>query len=129
MTIELWVLIACCGLAMFLSSGPLFRAMRKQWGFKAMLGNREDLPPLTGWGGRLVRAYNNLMNNIVLYGAVVLTAHAAGISNETTVWGALIFLVSRIIHAGSYVAGIPIVRTVAYTTGAAGIIMIATQLF
>lgn len=128
MTVELWVLIACCGLALFLSSGPLFRAMRLQWGFKAMLGNREDLPPLTGWGGRLVRAYDNLMNNIVLYGGVVLTAHAAGISNETTVLGAQIFLVSRLVHAGSYIGGIPVVRTIAYTTGAAGIIMIAAQL-
>ena len=129
MTTELWALIAGCGLAMFLSSVPLFRAMRLQWGFKAMLGNREDLPPLTGWGGRVVRSYNNLMNNLVLFGAVVLTAHAVEVSNGTTELGAQIFIVSRLIHAVTYIAGISVARTLAYIGGAIGTIMIAAQLF
>ena len=129
MTIELWVLITCCGLALFLSSVPLFRAMRLQWGFKAMLGSREDLPPLTGWGGRVVRSYDNLMDNLVLYGAVVLTGHAIGVSNEWTVLGAYTFLIGRVLHAVTYIAGITLVRTIAYIIGMVGTIMIAIQLF
>lgn len=129
MTIELWVLITCCGLALFLSSVPLFRAMRLQWGFKAMLGSREGLPPLTGWGGRVVRSYNNLMDNLVLYGAVVLTAHAIGVSNEWTVLGAHAFLIGRLLHAVTYIAGITVVRTLAYIVGMVGTVMIAVQLF
>ena len=129
MTVELTVLIAGFGLAMFMSSVLLFRAMRQQWGFKAMFGNREGLPALTGWGGRVVRAYGNLMDNLLIYGGVVLTAHVAGISNETTVLGAEIFLVSRVIHAVTYIGGVPVIRTFAYVGGAVGIIMIVTQLF
>lgn len=129
MTIELWVLIACSGLAMFMSSVPMFRAMRKQWGLKAMIGNREGLPPLEGWGGRLVRAHHNLMDNLVIYGAVVLTAHAADVSNPETVLGAQIFLVSRLVHASVYTVGLSVIRTVAYLGGAGGTILIAAQLF
>ncbi|MBV1933684.1 MAG: MAPEG family protein [Parvibaculaceae bacterium] len=129
MTIELWILIASCGLALFMSSVPMFRAMRTEWGLKAMIGNREGLSPLTGWGGRLVRAHHNLMDNLLLFGFVVLTAHVIGISNEVTVLGAQVFLVCRLVHALVYTIGLSVVRTVAYLGGAIGTIMIVSQFF
>ncbi len=129
MTIELWVLVFCSGLALFLSSVVLFRAMRLQWGLSAMLGNREALPPLTGWGGRAVRAYSNLMDNLILYGAVALTAATIGVSNEWTILGAYAFLIGRTLHAVTYIAGVPVARTISYVVGLAGTIMIASQLF
>ncbi len=129
MTLELWLLLATIGLAVFISSVPLFRAMRQQWGFKAMLGPRDGLPPLTGWGGRVVRAYANLMDNLVLFGAVVLTIHVVGASNEMTALGAVIFFVSRLAHAVFYIGGVPVLRTVAYLGGVAGIGLMAAQLF
>ncbi|MBO6798537.1 MAPEG family protein [Maricaulis sp.] len=128
MTIELWTLLMVCALALFLSSVPLFRAMRQQWGFKAMLGNREDLTPLTGWGGRVVRAYGNTVDNIVFFGAVVIAAHLADVSNEITAAGALTFLACRFIYAIVYMLGVPIVRTVAYLGGVIGTLIIASQL-
>ncbi len=129
MTIELWTLMAVCALALFLSSVPLFRAMRLQWGFKAMLGNREGLSPLTGWGGRVVRAYGNTVDNIIFFAAVVLTAHHAGVSNDVTVAGALTFMACRIVYAFVYIRGIPVIRTVAYLGGVIGTLVIASQLF
>lgn len=128
MTTDLWMLVASCGLAMFLSSVPLFRAMRQQWGFANMLGNREDLSPLQGWGGRTVRAYDNLMDNIVLFGAAVILAHITGASNETTALAAQVFFGARVAHAVIYIAGIPTLRTFAYLVGAAAVIVIALQL-
>lgn len=128
MTTDLWMLVATGALALFLSSVPQFRAMRQQWGFAKMLGNRDDLPPLTGWGGRTARAYNNLMDNIVLFGAAVLTVHVAGAANETSALMAQVFFGARIVHAVTYIAGIPYVRTVAYLVGAYAIIKIAMQL-
>lgn len=129
MTIDLWILLATCGLAFFISSVPLFRAMRQQWGFKAMLGARDRVPPLTGWGGRVVRAYSNLMDNLVLFAVVVLTAHVVGASNEQTAFGAIFFFACRIAHAVFYIGGVPVLRTVAYLGGVAGIAWMAAQLF
>lgn len=129
MTIELWALMMVCALALFMSSVPLFRAMRQQWGFKAMLGNREGLSPLTGWGGRVVRAYGNTVDNIVFFGAVVLTAHLVGVSNDITVMGAIIFVACRFIYTFVYILGIPVVRTVAYLGGVIGTLIITSQLF
>lgn len=121
--------MAVCALALFMSSVPLFRAMRLQWGFKAMLGNREGLSPLTGWGGRVVRAYGNTVDNIVFFGAVVLAAHLVGVSNDITVAGAMTFLACRFIYAFVYILGIPVIRTVAYLGGVIGTLIIASQLF
>jgi uncharacterized MAPEG superfamily protein len=129
MTVDLWVLMASCGLAFFISSVPLFRAMRQQWGFKAMLGGRDDVRPLTGWGGRVVRAHNNLIDNLVLFGAVVLSVHAVAASNDVTALGALIFFASRTAHFLFYIGGVPVLRTVAYLGGVGGTVMIASQLF
>ncbi|MCE7999226.1 MAG: MAPEG family protein [Rhodobiaceae bacterium] len=129
MTLELWILLATLALALFITSVPLFRAMRQQWGFKAMLGARDDVPPLTGWGGRVVRAYANLMDNLVYFAVVVLTAHVVGVSNEMTALGALIFFVCRVAHAFFYIAGVSVLRTVAYLGGVGGIGLVAAQLF
>ena len=128
MTTELWMLVASGALAMFLSSVPLFRAMRQQWGFSIMLGNREDLTPLTGWGGRTVRAYNNLMDNNLLFGTAVVLAHITGANNEVTALAAQVYLGARIAHAAIYIAGIHALRTIAYLVGAAATIAIALQL-
>eukprot|EP00435_Cladocopium_sp_Y103_P078292 s1_g2031.t1 len=129
MTLELWILFATLCLALFISSVPLFRAMRQQWGFKAMLGPRDGLPPLTGWGGRVVRAYANLMDNLILFAVVVFTVHLVGASNEMTAFGALIFFVCRVAHAVFYIGGVPGLRTVAYLGGVGGLGLMAAQLF
>lgn len=128
MTTDLWMLIASGALALFLSSVPLFRAMRQQWGFAKMLGNRDDLPPLTGWGARTSRAYSNLMDNMVLFGTAVLVVHVAGAANEMSALMAQIFFGARIVHAVTYIAGIPYVRTVAYLVGVYATFKIAMQL-
>ena len=128
MTTELWMLVASGGLAMFLSSVPLFRAMRQQWGFADMLGNRENLTPLTGWGGRTVRAYNNLIDNNLLFGTAVILAHITDATNEVTALAAQVYFGARVAHAAIYIAGVHALRTVAYLVGAAAIITIAFQL-
>lgn len=128
MTTDLWMLVASGGLAMFLSSVPLFRAMRQQWGFANMLGNRENLTPLEGWGGRTVRAYNNLMDNNLLFGMVVILAHVTDSANETTALASQVFFAARVAHAVIYIAGVHTLRTIAYLVGAAAIITIAMQL-
>ena len=129
MTVDLWVLMATCALLLFLASVPLFAVMRRAYGLPAMLGNREGLQPLTGWGGRVVRAYDNLRDNLILFAAVVLTVHHVGADNDQTAVSAIVFFCSRLVHASSYIAGIPVIRTVAYLFGVGATIAMAAHLF
>jgi uncharacterized MAPEG superfamily protein len=97
-------------------------------GLPTLAGNREGLSDLPGIGGRAKRAHLNMLENIVLFAALVLIAAAGGKANATTAMGAMIFFWGRLAYAIIYVAGIPWLRTVAWTVSVVGMIMIALQL-
>src|SRR5467141_3853932 len=53
-----------------------------QVGFMRLVGNREGMPEITGWGGRAARAHRNMLENLVLFASLVLVAVVAGKTNE-----------------------------------------------
>src|SRR5258708_20169853 len=53
-------------------------------GLMGLVGNREGLPEITGWGGRAARAHYNMLENLVLFAALVLVAGPRGQSHHTT---------------------------------------------
>ena len=101
----------------------------QQVGLTALAGNREELPPLTGWAGRAKRAHLNMLENLVMFAALVLIVEAAGRGNGTTALGAAIFFWARLAYAAIYIAGIAWVRTLAWFVSVIGMVLIATQLF
>ena len=128
MTPELFALAALSLVALVLPLIYLF-SYTTDVGVKAMLGNRDGLPERTGIAARGTRAHANLIENLVPYAGVVLTAQAMGISNGVTQAAGLVFLIARLAHAASYLAGIAVVRTLAYYAGVFAIFAIGTQLF
>ena len=84
---------------------------------------------MPGIGGRAKRAHLNMLENIVLFAALVLIAAVAGKANATTAMGAMIFFWGRLAYAIIYVAGIPWLRTGAWVVSVVGMAMIALQLF
>ena len=97
-------------------------------GLMALVGNREGMPELTGWGGRASRAHYNMLENLVLFAALVLVAVVAGKTNDTTLLGAQLFFWARLAYAAIYVAGIIWLRTAAWAVSMAGLIVIFAQL-
>ena len=72
------------------------------------------LPP---WGGRAVRAHNNMVGNLAMYAAVILIAYVTGAANETTAIAGTVLLTARVLHAAIYIAGIPYLRTAVFAMG------------
>jgi len=99
-----------------------------QVGLAALAGNREDLPPITGWAGRARRAHLNMLENLVLFAALVLVAHVAGKTNATTVLGAQLFFWARLVYALVYIAGIPWLRTGVWLVSVVGMVLIFLQI-
>jgi len=97
-------------------------------GLMALVGNREGMLVLTGWGGRATRAHRNMLENLVLFAALVLVAVAAGKTNDMTLLGAQLFFWARLAYAAIYVAGIIWLRTAAWAVSIAGLIIIFAQL-
>ena len=98
-------------------------------GLNTLAGNRDDLPTLSGFAGRAKRAHLNMLENMVLFTALVLIAAVANKANATTALGALIFFWARLAYAVIYLIGIPWLRTLAWAVSVIGMVMIAWQLF
>ncbi len=99
-----------------------------QYGVMPLFGNRDGLPALTGWAGRAYRAHHNMLENLVLFAALVLTAIVAGKTNSSTLLGAQLFFWARLAYAVIYVIGIPYLRTAAWLVSIIGLVMIFLQL-
>ena len=99
-----------------------------QAGLSTLAGNREGMPEIRGWAGRAARAHRNMLENLVLFAALVLVAAIADKTNSTTLLGAQIFLYARIVYALVYIAGIPWLRTAVWTVSVVGLAMIFVQL-
>ena len=98
-----------------------------QVGLPTLAGNREGLAPCTGWAGRAVRAHHNMLENLVLFAALVLVAIAAGRTNSTTLLGAQLFFWARLAYALVYLAGIPWLRTAVWLVSVVGLALIFSQ--
>ncbi len=99
-----------------------------QVGLPTLAGNREGLPEFKGWTGRAIRAHRNMIENLVLFAALVLIAAAAGKANAMTAMGAMIFFWARVAYAVIYVAGIAWLRTLAWFVSVIGMALIAIEL-
>lgn len=98
-----------------------------QVGFPTLASNREGFPELKGWAGRAQRAHRNLLENLILFAALVIVAVLTNKTNSTTLLGAQLFFWARIVHAAVYIAGIPYVRTLTWFVSIAGLILIFLQ--
>jgi uncharacterized MAPEG superfamily protein len=127
MTPELAYLVWSAALTLVLAAIAVAGA-QLQVGLPKLAGNRENMPEITGWGGRAQRAHRNMLESLVLFAILVLTAKAAGISNSMTLLGAQLFFWGRVAHAAIYIAGIAWARTVAWAVSIVGLILIFLQL-
>jgi uncharacterized MAPEG superfamily protein len=98
-----------------------------QVGLPMLAGNREGMPEITGWGGRAARAHRNMLENLVLFAALVLVAVAAGKTNAMTLLGAQIFVYARLAYAAVYIIGLPWIRTGVWAVSVVGLVMIFLQ--
>ena len=86
-------------------------------GLTETVGNNPDTEDLPGWVERLKRTHRNLVDNIVIFGTLVLILQSVEKSNDTTGLAALIFFYARLIQTISHIFGIVWVRTVSFVIG------------
>jgi uncharacterized MAPEG superfamily protein len=90
------------------------------------LGPRDSIPfPPPGIEGRIYRIIENLKESLHFFIPLILLTAILEISNETTVLGAQLYLVGRVLHVPLYLWGIPGLRTAAFGLGTVAMFMIA----
>jgi uncharacterized MAPEG superfamily protein len=87
-----------------------------------------DYPVDAPWADRARRAHLNAIENLAVFAPLVLVASIIEISTRVTVLSAQIYVTARLAHYVIYVAGIPVVRTIAFLAGACATIAVATVL-
>lgn len=98
-----------------------------QVGLPALAGNRDGLAPFAGAAGRAARAHRNMLENLLLFAALVLVAVVTGRVNEMTALGAQLFFWARLAYAVVYVIGIPWLRTGVWAVSVVGLVLIFVQ--
>ena len=86
-------------------------------GLMDAVGYPEEPKALSGWATRMKAAHSNAVENLVVFAALVLIAHVAGVSTETTVLACQIYFWARVVHLLSYTMAIPWVRTISFAVG------------
>jgi uncharacterized MAPEG superfamily protein len=88
-----------------------------------------NYPPDPPWAERARRAHGNAVQNLAVYAPLVLILALIGISTPVTVLASKVYLGARLVHYIVYAAGIPVLRTLAFVTGVAATLVIATAVF
>jgi uncharacterized MAPEG superfamily protein len=107
---------------------PYILARFMYWGIADTVGYPENPPVLPHWAERAKRAHINMAENLAPFAALVLVAHVTQSANATTALGAAIFFWAKLVHAIVFIAGVPWVRTLAFTVSIIGEFLILSQL-
>jgi uncharacterized MAPEG superfamily protein len=92
------------------------------------VGYPENPKPIAKWAQRLKAAHYNAVENLVVFAALVLVAHAAGIHSAAIATSAMVYFWARAVHAVAYTFAIPWVRTLAFVAGVGAQLCIAWQI-
>ncbi len=128
MTIELTLLMWTVVLALvYIFAFDIVRT--GQYGLKWNTGARDGvMPPLTPVGERLGRAQANLFETLPLFAVAVIVAHLAGVHTRWTVLGAQLYFWARVVYLPLYAFGVPMLRSLVWLVGLAGLLMIVIAL-
>ena len=97
-------------------------------GIHDAMGYPENPKPGAKWATRLQAAHSNSVENLVVFATLVLVAHVAGVSNESTAFACCLYFWARVAYTVVYTLGLPWLRTLTWTAGFVGQAILAWQL-
>jgi len=87
------------------------------WGLSDAVGYSENPKPQSSWATRLMKAHSNAVENLVVFAALVLVAHAAAISTSATATACIVYFWARLVHVLAFTFAVPWIRTLAFAVG------------
>jgi len=129
MTPDLWILLSLALLTEILTLPPLIARGSVPGGIRWIFYNRDtELQGVAPWGGRAVRAHDNLADNLAMYAVVIGLAHVTGATNDITASAGETLLAARVLHAVVYIAGIPYLRTAVFAVAQLAMLVYVWQI-
>jgi uncharacterized MAPEG superfamily protein len=103
-------------------------AARRQQDLKWAAGPRDTVMPIEGKAARLDRAFRNYMETFPFFAAAVLLGAATTTLRDVSIWGAHLYLWSRVLYVPLYAFGSPF-RTLVWFASLVGLLMVVYCLF
>ena len=104
-------------------------ASRRQQSLQWAAGPRDEARPVTGAAARLNRSFANFMETFPLFAAAVVTAYLAAKLGPLTLWGSVLYVVSRALHPIAYVLNVPYLRSLIWFAGFGGLLAVIAAIF
>ncbi len=124
MAAELHILLwaAALGLAHILLAAMVWT---REVGLKYNAGPRDEPREVKSvLAGRLSRARRNFFETFPLFAAAILVAAIAGNTGGHAGWGALLYLIARIVYLPLYALGIPYLRSLVWLASMIGLVIV-----
>ncbi len=115
MAIHLWCIVAAWVLV-YAGKLPVAVAMQKAGGYDNR-HPRAQQAALTGWGARSVAAHLNGFETFAPFAAAVLVAHISGAAIGLVDTLSIVFVVSRVLYVGFYLADFASLRSLVWSVG------------
>lgn len=112
-------------LALYVVQLFLQETSRFGFDFWGIVGTRDDLPEMSLVASRLSRAKNNMLEALPIFLPLALLALVKNGDASDANSGALVFLVARVVYIPAYVSGVPLLRSLSWLAGVAGLAMMA----
>lgn len=127
MSVELTMLLYSTALYFVLIMIPASEAILAN-GVATQAGARDQLPEPTMFNRRAVRLRNNMLENMVIFTALVVIVQLSESHSAATALGAQIFFWARVAHAVTYLAGWPWIRPACWAVSVVGMATMAVSL-
>jgi len=85
--------------------------------------------PQSAWAQRMNASHANTVENLVVFAPLVLTAQALNIHTGSTAFACALFFWCRLIYVVVYTAGMPVLRTLAFTGGFVAQVILVLAIF
>lgn len=107
-------------------------SLKTRWwsprGMRLGLSNRDAMPEPSPLTARADRAARNMLENLLVFVALVAAARLAGVPAAKIAPGAQVFFWARLAYFPVYLSGITVLRTVLWAAGVVGMGMIFVTL-
>jgi len=96
---------------------------RMQYGVKFAATARDNEPPPNAQNARAERALRNLLETYPVFIALSVVAAIGTPGEALFAWGAVVYLIARVVYLPLYVFGVEMVRSLVWIVSAVGLLM------
>ncbi len=98
-------------------AGHILQRIIEMKPYAAFRDPRHDEPTKAPWAQRTIRAHTNAVENLVVFGVLVIVLEISGGNSTFTAGAAKLYFFSRVVHFFVYTFAVPWARTPIYLVG------------